>query len=106
LRYEEGMPNQVLIGVPNIAALNRVRVKLEANQIPHYCWHEPDHDFGFTAIATAPLYGEQRKILANYRVYTPVAQLVERRPLSSRVAGSSPAGSVNGAGTGASPVRA
>jgi hypothetical protein len=66
----QGVPNIVLIGVPNLAALERVRAKLAANQIPHYCFHEPDHDFGFTSIATAALGEEDRHVFANYRVWS------------------------------------
>jgi hypothetical protein len=65
----QGIPNIVLIGVPDLAALNRVRSKLEYAQIPHYCWSEPDHDFGFTSIATIALDDEQRKVMANYRLW-------------------------------------
>lgn len=65
-----GTPNLIVIGVPDVKALLRVRAKLEAAKIPHYNWEEPDYDFGFTAIATAPLYDEQRKVLRNYRVWS------------------------------------
>lgn len=106
----EGVPNIVLVGVPDVSALNRVRCKLSAAQIPHYCWNEPDHDFGFTAIATAALDGEQRLALKNYRLwsYSPgapkgaclliedggakaaVAQLPEHSAFSREVGGSIP----------------
>ena len=111
----EGIPNIVLIGVPDVRALNRVVRKLEEAQIPHYCWHEPDNDFGFTAIATAAL-GEERKALANYRLWTyvrgteqsacsftadshanaGVAQKKEHLAFSQEVAGSTPAPGSNG----------
>jgi len=55
--------------VPDVSALNRVRMKLESNQILHYCYHEPDNDFGFTSIATAALDQEQRQLLLNYRLW-------------------------------------
>lgn len=54
--------------MPNTAALLCVKSKLEANRVPHFCWIEPDYDFGFTAIATAPLSAEQKAVLANYRL--------------------------------------
>jgi hypothetical protein len=66
----ESVPNIVLVGVPHVAALNRVRAKLECAQIPHYCWTEPDNDMGFTAIATSALDNEQRQALRNYRLWT------------------------------------
>lgn len=61
-------PNHVVIGVPDTRALDRVRTKLDAHGIPHFPWHEPDGDLGFTAIATAPLRGDDRKVLGNYRL--------------------------------------
>jgi hypothetical protein len=93
LRHDGGVPNIVLVGMPNVAALRRVSKKLEVNQIPHYDWIEPDHDFGFTAIATAPIWGEQREALKNYRVYhTPVAQLRECPALNGEAVGENPTG--------------
>ena len=59
----------IVIGVPDVSALNRVRAKLEGLQIPHYAWHEPDGDLGFTAITTVPLDGDTKQLLANYRLY-------------------------------------
>lgn len=71
IRPEECVPNIVLIGVPDLNALLRVAQKLRANQIPHYEWVEPDFDLGFTSIATAPITGEKRQVLKNYRLYSP-----------------------------------
>jgi hypothetical protein len=59
----------IVIGVPEVSALNRVRAKLEGLQIPHFAWHEPDGDLGFTAITTVPLDGDTKQLLANYRLY-------------------------------------
>lgn len=101
LRAEQGTPNIVLIGLPHVESLRKTEAKLCFWNIPHYAWHEPDLDLldDFTAIATAPLSGEQRDVMKNYRVYAPVAQLVEQRPLKALVVGSSPTRSTNGAGT-------
>jgi hypothetical protein len=65
----EGTPSIVLIGVPDKAALLRVIAKLEANGIPHHAFHEPDSDMGLSAVATAPITGEQRAVLSNYRLW-------------------------------------
>lgn len=77
-----GIPNIVLIGVPDKAALDRVTQKLAANAIPHCAWSEPDLNLGFTAIATIALTTEQKQPLARYRlwrpIYSPVVQLVEQ----------------------------
>lgn len=67
----KGTPNLVLIGVPNRAALERVQAKLHDAEVGYYCWHEPDMDLGFTAIATQPLTGEEKQFLANYRLWRP-----------------------------------
>lgn len=67
-RPEEGVPNIVYIGVPDINALNRVLKKLKDNQIPHFPWIEPDNDFGFTSIATIPLNPSIKEVLKNYRL--------------------------------------
>ena len=106
-QQDEGVPNLVLIGLPGQKALRKVLSKLSVNNIPHYAWEEPDNDWGLTAIATAPITGEQRETLRNYRVYnTRVAQLVERRGLlAPEVAGSIPAPRTNpGDSTGSRPV--
>lgn len=92
MRHEEGIPNIVLIGLPNVAALRRALAKLEANQIPHFAWTEPDNNLGLTSITTAPIAGEQRKALANYRVYNArVAQLRECSALTGEAVGENPA---------------
>lgn len=72
--YEDGIPNLIVIGVPNVRTLLRTANKLRAAQIPHYEYREPDipadnRDANFTAITTAPLDDEQRKVLENYRLY-------------------------------------
>lgn len=99
-------PNIVTIGLPNVAALNRALAKIKAANILHYAWVEPDFNFGFTSIATAPIQGEQRKVLANYRVYNwPVAKNTERPILNGEDAGGTPAGPANAGGSDASLLR-
>jgi len=68
----EGIPNIVLIGVPNVAALKEACALLSANQIPHWSWTEPDFNLGFTAICTAAISGSERLCLAHYRTWKPV----------------------------------
>lgn len=63
--------NIVYIGVPNVKSLNKALKKLRDSHIPHFSWHEPDPPCqGFNSIATAPISGEQRSILDNYRVWS------------------------------------
>lgn len=73
---EDLVPNIIVVGLPGVAALRRVVAKLQANYIPHYLWTEPDNNFGFTAIATAPITGEQRAALKNYRLWKYTADAV------------------------------
>lgn len=67
--HPEVIPNIIVIGVPDTAALERVQAKLRANAVQHFAWREPDYDFGFTAIATGILSNEQRQVLAKYRLW-------------------------------------
>lgn len=32
-------------------------------------FYEPDHETGFTAIATEPIYGEDRKFFKKFKMY-------------------------------------
>ena len=68
----DGIPNIVLIGVPDTEALREASEHLSANKIPHWDWYEPDYGFRFTDIATAGIRGEQRKCLEQYRLWTSV----------------------------------
>lgn len=67
----DGIPNIVMIGVPDEAALKEACSLLSSCAIPHWSWHEPDEDMGlgFTAIATAAIEGAQRKALAHYKLW-------------------------------------
>lgn len=87
--------------MPNVKALQRVERKLEANQVPHYAWTEPDNDWGLTAIATAPVLGDERKLFENYRVYAPVAQLIEHQGSNPGDVGLIPTGSATSKPIGA-----
>lgn len=77
-RGVEGVPNVVVLGVPDEPSLCAVRKTLVENQIPHCAWQEPDAELGlgFTAIATAPVEGAERRLFQKYRLWThaPVAQ--------------------------------
>jgi hypothetical protein len=64
-----GIPNVIVIGVPHIAALKRVLHKLEAAAIPAEQFEDPDLPIGITAVCTYPLTAEDKKPLANYRLW-------------------------------------
>jgi hypothetical protein len=68
----DGIPNIILIGVPDVPALNRAKAKLIAHGIDHSEWVEPDMDLGFTAMATVPLSVEEKIPLAHYRLWRPM----------------------------------
>lgn len=93
----EGTPNIVVIGVPDVAALERACREMTAAGIPHHSWHEPDFDMGFTAITSAPIEGEQRRALAHYKVWNvdgllSPSSMAERILLTDLVVGSTPTG--------------
>lgn len=89
---DHGHPNIILIGVPDVKALERVKAKLERLQIVHYAWREPDEPgLGFTAIATAPLDKPQRNQLHSYRLWKYSGSSEKEHSVSNgEVDGSSP----------------
>lgn len=90
------VPNIVFVGVPNLAALKRVETKMKACGIPHYAWHEPDGDLGFTSLATVPLVGSQREMLLNYRVWSfPHSSICRASASKADDAGANPAEGAN-----------
>lgn len=59
----------VLIGAKNEKALEKIAMELEINGIEFEMFYEPDYNTGYTAIATKPLYGDQRKLFKKYNLY-------------------------------------
>lgn len=82
-----GIPNIVLIGVPDTESLETARRELCAAGIRHWAWTEPDFGFGFTSIATEPIQGEQRQALAHYRTWKESSSLSSP---SGKAVGSNP----------------
>jgi hypothetical protein len=64
-----GSTHIVLIGAKNQEALLGVRQHLENCGIDFQIFHEPDYDTGYTAIATKPLYGDERLPLKKYSLF-------------------------------------
>lgn len=58
----------VLIGVKDQKQLQKTAMYLSQHGIEHEMFNEPDYDTGYTAIATKPLYGEQRAPLRKYNI--------------------------------------
>lgn len=65
----DGIPNIVVLGVPDKAALLRASRLCSDNQISHHLWREPDFDFGETALATAAISGDKRRAFAEYPLW-------------------------------------
>ena len=63
------IPYVVLVGVPDKSALFRVERKLRDAGVEHSVFYEPDNNMGLSALATAPLPQEQRRLLSNYRLW-------------------------------------
>jgi hypothetical protein len=81
-----GVPSVIVVGMPHEKSMSKVLDKLRVNQLPHYAWKDPDfNDLGVTSIATGPLTNDQRKVLANYRLYDPRAN-GERTPVLQAIA--------------------
>jgi hypothetical protein len=83
----------VNIGLPSLKSLTKALRKLQAANIPHYAWSDPDLPYGMTAITTAPIYGEQRRALENYRVYAPGVLMASTSASKAEGGGSIPPGS-------------
>lgn len=61
--------NFVLIGVKDQEALRTVAMFLEYHQIDFEMFDETDNDTGYTAIATKPIVGEERKLFKRFNIY-------------------------------------
>ena len=61
------IPNLVVLGVANEQELLKAKSKLEKSGIKHEIFVEPDIGNQHTAIATEPIFGEQRRLFRNYR---------------------------------------
>ena len=82
--------------MPNLRSLERVSRKLKENNLPHYCWSDPDHpEWGMTSIATGVLIGDERSVMANYRLYAPEVLSVGTTPSKGESASSILAGCAN-----------
>ena len=88
----DGIPNVIVIGLPDVAALNRAKSKLDKERIAYYAWHEPDFDYGFTALATVPLTPERKTVLKHYRLYSPVVSILKTAPSKGDDGGGNPSG--------------
>lgn len=58
----------VLIGTKNQAELRETAEYLERHGIEFEMFFEPDYDTGYTAIATRPLFGKERRPLKRFQL--------------------------------------
>jgi hypothetical protein len=49
--------------------LKDIKCKLDARDIKSHMFHEPDYDTGYTAIATEPIYGDDRKFFRKFKMF-------------------------------------
>ena len=63
-------PNLVLLTVPNRFALIAASVSLNKQGITHEVFYEADMDYEPTALATEPISGDTRQVLADYPLLT------------------------------------
>ena len=61
-------PHLVVIGTNNLPQLNKCIRRLEEAGIAHRAFFESDLDEEMTAIATGPVFGEQRRFFAKYQL--------------------------------------
>lgn len=69
-------PHLVLCSIPNEGSLQRLADKLSFKGIPFKLFYEPDRDNELTALATAPLTGDSRKLFGRlplWEIPSPVA---------------------------------
>lgn len=61
--------NLILFEVKNEDHLVQTKAYLESRGIDAYMFYEPDYDMGYTAIATEPIEGEDRKMFAKFNLW-------------------------------------
>jgi hypothetical protein len=47
-----------------------IKMRLEDKGIKSHMFHEPDYDTGHTAIATEPIYGNDRRFFKKFKMFT------------------------------------
>jgi len=63
-------PWLVVCTVPDAGALGAAKLRLDAAGIDCSLFFEPDDDLGFTALATGPIAGPQRRHLRGYPLWS------------------------------------
>jgi hypothetical protein len=63
-------PWLVVCAVPDAATLRRAKEDLAESDIDSALFYEPDNELGYTALATAPITREKRKVLSRYPLWS------------------------------------
>lgn len=66
---DHDIPALVLLEVKNQEELIALSVKLDAHDIIHSMFFEPDDNYEYTSITTEPVSGDQRKLFSNFRLW-------------------------------------
>lgn len=61
-------PYVIVLGVPNELAIERIKDKLDSEQIPNILFREPDLGGKITSVAAGPVYGSARKFFRHFKL--------------------------------------
>ena len=64
-------PSVIILGIKNETKLHQIRSYLIENEVQHVHFYEPDIGHELTAIATQPIFGEQRKLFRKFQLVRP-----------------------------------
>lgn len=67
--HPERTSHLILFEAKNEEHLINIKQKLDEQGIKSHMFFEPDWNTGHTAIATAPIYGEDRNFFKKFRMY-------------------------------------
>jgi hypothetical protein len=65
------IPSLVLLEIANQEELLALSAKLDAKNIEHFKFFEPDDNLGYTSITTTTVNGDDRKPFSNLRLWRP-----------------------------------
>lgn len=69
LEHPEKTCHFILFEAKDQTNLINIKMKLDERGIKSHMFFEPDHNTGFTAIATEPIYGDDRKFFKKFKMF-------------------------------------
>jgi len=70
IKHPDKTSHLILFEAKDEQHLEKIKDKIDAKGIKAHMFFEPDHNTGFTAIATEPIYGEEdRKFFRKFKMY-------------------------------------